>query len=102
MAGRSAQLLCVLVLGLAPSAHGRLIAKIELDVAARKLLRADHGHLDVNLVLLTKGGEQDDSVVLVEQTLSCSRLFLQRIANSCKCVRASGTFTRRSTPITWR
>jgi hypothetical protein len=45
----------------------RLTAKIQLDSAARRLLRTDHGHLQVHLALATLGGKQDDSVVLVEQ-----------------------------------
>jgi hypothetical protein len=51
----------------------RLTATIQLDSAARRLLRAHHGQLQVHLTLATLGGKQDDRVVLVEQKRRGSR-----------------------------
>jgi hypothetical protein len=48
-------------------------AKIKLDAAGRRLLSADHGHLEVELALVTPGRKQDNSVVLIEQKTSSRR-----------------------------
>jgi hypothetical protein len=53
---------------LSVGAGGRATAKIELDATGRRLLRTDHGRLDVDLALVTPGRKQDDSVVLVERS----------------------------------
>jgi hypothetical protein len=52
---------------LSVAAGSKAIAKIKLDSAGRGLLSADHGHLEVDLALVTPGRKQDDSVVLIEQ-----------------------------------
>jgi hypothetical protein len=49
------------------AAGKRLTVRIKLNSAARRLLKDDHGRLDVKLALKTLAGDRDDSVVLVEQ-----------------------------------
>jgi hypothetical protein len=54
-------------------AHEHASATFELNAAGRRLLRADHGRLSVQLALVTVGHRQDDSVVLVEQGAAAKR-----------------------------
>ncbi len=55
------------------AAGKKATARIKLDSAGRSLLRAHHGHLAVNLALLTAQRTRVESVVLIEQKARSKR-----------------------------